>query len=215
MMFGMNTSAKLFSENCTWTYNDEEVMVNCSGRGLSSIPKFNNSVSYLYLSHNDINVITSSLLPKRLKQLDISWNNIKHLKRTSFGVLLKLEYIDLSYCNIRDVDKGVFGSLVNLRNLDISYNRNLGFASLPNITFGLNQTQISLLNFNGINCETGVGTVVKRNHLENIRKTNLTELHLASNRLELFESGVIYNLPKTLQKLGIAENKLTTGLYML
>lgn len=101
MMFGMNTSAKLFSENCTWTYNDEEVMVNCSGKGLSSILKFNNSVSHLDLSHNDIHAITCSLLPKRFKQFDISWNNIKHLKRTSFGVLLKLEYIDLSYCNIQ------------------------------------------------------------------------------------------------------------------
>lgn len=215
MMFGMNTSAKFFSENCTWTYNDEEVMVNCSGRGLSSIPKFNNSVSYLDLSHNDIPVITSNSLPKRLKQLDISWNNIKHLKTASFGSLPKLEYIDLSYCNIRDVDQGVFGELVNLRYLNISYNRELGFASLPNITFDLNRTSILSLNFNGINCETGVGTVIKRNHLENIRKTNLTELSLASNRLELFESGVIYKLPTTLQILGVAENKLTTGLYML
>nr|XP_019921129.2 toll-like receptor 4 [Crassostrea gigas] len=215
MMFGMNTSAKFFSENCTWKFNGEEAKVNCYGRGLSYIPKFNNSVSYLDLSHNGIHVITRNLLPKKLKQLNISWNFIKHLNRTSFGCLSKLEYIDLSYCNIRDVDQGVFGDLVNLRYLDISYNRNLGFASLPNITFGLSQTQISLLNFNGINCETGVGTVIKRNHLENIRKTNLTELYLAGNRLEIFESGVIYYLPKTIQILGVAENKLTAGLYIL
>ena len=193
MMFGMNTSAKFFSENCTWKFNGEEAKVNCSGRGLSYIPKFNNSVSYL----------------------DISWNNIKQLNETSFGFLPMLNYLDLSYCNIRDVDEGVFGGLINLQYLNISYNRELGFASLPNITFGLNQTQISVLNFNGINCETGVGTVIKRNHLENIRKTNLTELYLVSNRLELFESGVIYYLPKTIQTLGVAENKLTTGLYML
>lgn len=163
IVFGITTSSlgKSFSEKCKWTHKDEEVMVNCSRRGFSDIPKFNNSVSYLDLSRNQITNIRYSLLPKDLKHLDISWNNIKQLNGTSLGFLPMLNYLDLSYCNIRDVDEGVFGGLINLQYLNISYNRELGFASLPNITFGLNQTQISLLNFSGINCETGVGTVIK------------------------------------------------------
>lgn len=120
-----------------------------------------------------------------------------------------LSFLYLSFCNIRDVDQGVFGKLINLRYLNISYNRELGFASLPNITFDLNKTKLLSLNLNGINCETGIGTIIKRFHLENIKTTNLTELSLASNRLELFERVVLHNLPKSLQMLSTAEDKLT------
>lgn len=121
----------------------------------------------------------------------------------------------MSFCNIRDVDQGVFGKLINLRYLNISNNRELGFASLPNITFDLNKTKLLSLNLNGINCETGIGTIIKRFHLENIKTTNSTELSLASNRLELFERGVLHNLLKSLQMLSTAEDKLTADLYIL
>lgn len=202
--------------NCTWTYFDYEVKVDCSGRNLTSIPRFNNCVTYLDLSHNKIlSIPPVKLFPTDIKHLDISWNNIKQLKGKSFGFLPKLTYLDLSYCNLRDVDEGVFGELDNLQYLNISYNRELGFASLPNITFNLNKTKILSLNLNGINCATGVGTAISKNQLENIRTTNLTELFLASNRLELFENGVIYHLPKTITVFSIAANKLTVGEYLI
>lgn len=126
-----------------------------------------------------------------------------------------LSFLYLSFCNIRDVDQGVFGKLINLRYLNISYNRELGFASLPNITFDLNKTKLLSLNLNGIKCETGIGTIIKRFHFENIKTKNLTELSLASNILELFERWVLHNLPKSLQMLSTAEDKLTAGLYIL
>lgn len=175
--------------NCTWTYFDNEVKVDCSGRNLTCIPRFNDSVTYLDLSHNKIcSILPVKPFPTDMKHLDISWNNIKQLKGKSFGFLPKLTYLDLSYCNLRDVDKGVFGELDNLQYLNISYNRELGFASLPNITFNLNKTKMLSLNLNGINCATGVSAAISKNQLENIRTTNLTELFLASNRLELFEN---------------------------
>ena len=45
--------------------------------------------------------------------------------------------------------------------------------------------------------------------------TSLKRLSLASNRLELFETGVMSNLPRTLQIFSTAENKLTAGAYLL
>lgn len=129
--------------NCTWTYFDYEVKVDCSGRNLTSIPRFNDSVTYLDLSHNKIlSIPPVKPFPTDIKHLDISWNNIKQLKGKSFGFLPKLTYLDLSYCNLRDVDEGVFGELDNLQYLNISYIRELGFASMPNITFNLNKTKI-------------------------------------------------------------------------
>lgn len=41
-------------------------MVNCSERGLRYIPKLNDSVTYLDLSHNEIAHISRSALPNKL-----------------------------------------------------------------------------------------------------------------------------------------------------
>lgn len=134
-------SSCVFSEMCTWTQKGEKVIVNCSERGLRTIPKLNDSVTYLDLSHNEIAHIPCGVLPNKLNYLDMSWNSIKQIKDGSFELLSNLSFLDLSFCNIRDVDQGIFGKLINLRYLNISYNRELGFASLPNITSDLNKTK--------------------------------------------------------------------------
>ena len=201
--------------DCKWTHANLDVIVNCSRRGLRFIPRLNDSVTHIDLSHNEIADIYRTSLPKHLKFLDFSWNDIKALTTSSFGILTELRFLDISHCRLHDVDKGVFGGLYNLQYLNISYNRELGFASLPNVTFNLNQTKIASLNLNGINCATGIGTIIRRHHLKNIQMTSLKKLSLASNRLELFETGVISNLPRTLQIFSTAENKLTAGAYLL
>ena len=180
-------------DNCRWTHTNTDMMVDCSGKGLTSIPRLIQSVTYLDISQNDIKALTGS----------------------SFDSLPEIGFLDISHCQLRDVDKGVFGELYNLQYLNISYNRELGFASLPNITFNLNQTKIESLDLNGINCATGIGTIIKRHHVKNIQMTSLKKLSLASNRMELFEPGVISVLPKTLQTLSLAENKLTSGAYIV
>lgn len=139
-------------------------------------------------------------LPNDLKHLDtcISWNKIKQIKGRTFEFLTKLKFLDLSYCNTQDVDKGVFGELINLQYLNHSYNRELGFASLPDIAFALNQTKILSLFIDAMDCATGTGTYIKKHHLEGNRTTHLRKMSLAKNRLKLFERGVIYILPKNL-----------------
>ena len=212
---GIFDVAHSVSSECNWTKQKKEVKVNCSGRDLRSVPKLNDSVTYLDLSHNSItNVLFDSSL-KNLQFLDISWNNIKRVKISSFSPLTKLRFLDLSHCDIRDVDEGIFGGLNALRYLNISYNRELGFVSLPNITYGLDNTKILSLNLNAINCATGMGTIINIRHLLNISNTNLTELFLTNNRIELFQPGVISTLPKTIEVFSIAENKLSNGPYFL
>nr|XP_022291572.1 toll-like receptor 6 [Crassostrea virginica]XP_022291573.1 toll-like receptor 6 [Crassostrea virginica] len=208
-------SAESLRMDCKWTHVDLVVIVDCSRRGLRFIPRLNDSVIKLDLSHNEIAEVSGISLPKNLKFLDFSWNKFKALNGSSFAALTELRYLDISHCKLRDVEKGVFGELYNLQYLNISYNRELGFASLPNITFNLNQTKIASLDLDGINCATGIGTIIKRHHLRNIQMTSLKKLSLASNRLELFETGVLSNLPKTLQIFSTAENKLTSGAYLL
>ncbi|XP_056016544.1 toll-like receptor 4 [Ostrea edulis] len=197
---------------CWHQYN--AVYVNCSGGNVESIPGFNDSVIWLDLSHNRINEIRLQTIPKHLIHLDLSWNEIKNVTRGVFNSLPELSFLDLSYCKIHYVEEGSFSDLHNLRHLNISFNRNVGFASLPNLTFHLNKTRIGSLHLNGITCRTGAGTTLKRHHLDLIG-TNITELSLESNRLEICERDVIKNLPKTLELLSMAKNRLKTGIYVL
>ncbi|XP_056016546.1 toll-like receptor 4 [Ostrea edulis] len=200
---------------CICWHQYPAVHVNCSGRNVKWIPGFNDSVVWLDLSHNKIEQIHPQALPKHLKYFDLSWNNMKNVRKKYFSSVPELNFLDLSYCNIKDVEEGAFGDLDNLQHLNISFNRNLGFASLPNLTFHLSKTRISSLHLNGITCMTGTGTTLRLHHLRNIRGANITELSLDSNRLELFEPGVIGWLPKTLEVFSVASNKLTTGVYLL
>lgn len=77
---------------------------------------------------------------------------------------------------------------------------------MPNIMSDLNKTKVLLLNINEINCDTSIVTIMKGFYLVNIKTTNFTELSLASNRLELLEPRVLYNLRKPLQIRSTAEN---------
>ncbi|XP_061184374.1 toll-like receptor 4 [Saccostrea echinata] len=159
----------------------------------------------------------SFLRLKNLKVLDMSGNvgncNLDYIDSQMFETFPFLEVLDISYCNVKDTDKGSFSNMPKLQYLNISYNRKLGFASLPNVTNNLNKTRLKSLNINGINCVAGVGTQIKCHHLFSLKYTNLKELYVVSNRLEYFAPGVLRNLPKTLEKLSVAENKLTTGKY--
>ncbi|XP_061177036.1 toll-like receptor 4 [Saccostrea echinata] len=161
----------------------------------------------------------SFLRLRNLKVLDMSGiaGNciVEYIDSKMFSNLRFLGVLDLSYCNVNDIDKGSFSNMPKLKHLNISYNRQLGFASMPNVTYHLNKTKIKSLNINGVNCIAGVGTEIKCHHLLSLKYTNLTELYVASNRLEILEPGVARNLPKTLEILWFAENKLTTALYVL
>ncbi|XP_061169396.1 toll-like receptor 4 [Saccostrea echinata] len=125
-----------------------------------------------------------------------------------------LEHLDLSSCKIKHIERGAFGVLRNLKSLDISYNKELGFASLPNVTCNLTGTLIKRLNLHNINCLTGLGKRLLIRHVINLRKTKLEEMILSRNRLELFERGLVRYLPPTLQRLSLAENKLLQGPYI-
>lgn len=94
-----------------------------------------------------------------------------------FLYFTQLVYIDVSACNVSDIEKGAFGKLLKLEHLDVSHNRELGFASLPNITYNLKETSIKTLRANGINCLTGMGTMILKHHLENLKYTNISEIY--------------------------------------
>lgn len=156
---------------------------------------------------------------RKLQALDLSGItgncSFKRIYQGMFTNIPGLKYLDVSACNVKDIDEGAFGNLPFLEKLDVSHNKQLGFASLPNITHNLNKSAIKILHINGINCWTGTGTKIRRHHLMNIKNTSLTEIYIEKNRLEQFEPGALLNVPKTLTKLSLGENKLTQGMYII
>ena len=91
-------SAECLQMDCKWTHVNFDVIVNCSWRGLRSIPRLNDSVTNLDLSHNEITHISRTSLPKHLKFLDFSWNKFKALTGSPFASLTKLRFLDISHC---------------------------------------------------------------------------------------------------------------------
>ncbi|XP_061169397.1 toll-like receptor 4 [Saccostrea echinata] len=155
---------------------------------------------------------------QNLQNLDVSGItgqcNIKYLSKSFFINIPFLKRIDLSNCKISKVDEGPFTALRHLEYLDISHNKELGFASLPNVTNGLKETSIRTFRADAIRCLIGKGTELAVSHIANLRQTKLTEASFAHNRIELIGKGVLPNMPKTLERLSFALNRLTTGIYL-
>ncbi|XP_056014234.1 toll-like receptor 4 [Ostrea edulis] len=155
---------------------------------------------------------------KSLSRLDVSGItgqcNIVYLSGSFFQNTPFLKEIDVSDCQISNAEKGPFIYLSHLEKLDISHNKELGFSSLPNITWGLNQTSIRTFRADDIHCLIGIGTQLTMSHIEHLRQTRLVEISFARNRMELIGKGVLPHMPETLEKLSFGLNRLTTGIYL-
>jgi hypothetical protein len=155
---------------------------------------------------------------RKLHTLDLSgitgYCGMKRVRNVTFRYFPYLRILDVSACMIKYVDKGAFGNHKHLEELYLSRNIELGFESLPNITFNLTNTKIQKLHLNYIRCFMGPSTCLHRKHLMDLSGTALQELSFAGNRLEWMERGVLQGLPKSLQNLSLARNRLTPGMYI-
>jgi Leucine-rich repeat (LRR) protein len=154
---------------------------------------------------------------RKLHTLDLSgitgYCGMKRVRNETFRYFPYLRILDVSACMIKYVDKGAFGNHKHLEELYLSHNKELGFESLPNITFNLTNTKIQKLHLDYIRCFMGPATCLRQDHLKNLSATALKELSLSGNRLEWMQKGVLQGLPKSLRKLSLASNRLSLGMY--
>lgn len=97
----------------------------------------------------------------------------------------------------------------------MSDNPELTFRIMPILTYGFRNSTIENIRLNKIHCTLGSSTELRRNDSKNLKYTNLTEIHLSSNRLEMVEEGAFISLPQTIRKVSIGDNNLVFGLYLL
>ncbi|XP_052106970.1 toll-like receptor 4 [Mytilus californianus] len=154
---------------------------------------------------------------RELKVLDLSSKDcyIKIIRSDFFLSTPNLQYIDISHCKVQKIWKNTFSGLKNLTYLDVSDNKDLKFAGVENVTYDLQFTAIKVLKFNKVHETFEMNTEIGRNTWKCLQYTNITEMHLDSNRIQLIKTGVLSKLPKTLDILSAADNMFSFGVYIL
>ncbi|CAC5412712.1 unnamed protein product [Mytilus coruscus] len=154
-----------------------------------------------------------------LQELDLSGLNgyctLKVLTQDTFKYMPHIERLDLSKCKINTILTGSFKILVHLKYLDLSDNRCLKFKGLANVTYDLPSTSIEILRVNKIHQTFDLNTILTKCQIEPLNNTNITEIQMASNRLQLIEKDALKFLPKTLKKITIADNEFSYGNYIM
>ncbi|WAQ99152.1 TLR4-like protein [Mya arenaria] len=163
----------------------------------------------------------SSYADMNLTQVDISglvkysYCNLTEITNTTFQHLGSVISLNLSGCSIQNIYAGAFINLHQLQTLDISFNKQLGFSSLSNVSYGLQFTNIKLLNYSHVYTTFGTGTELYKKDICYLRNTTLKELVLDANRIELVETNAVILFPRSLETLHIRKNKFTFGPYLL
>ncbi|XP_052099451.1 toll-like receptor 4 [Mytilus californianus] len=197
------------------------------------------SLTYLDAKQTKINVSTLQSLPflktlrmdfilngsdslsfrlLQLKHLDLSGTSGRCDARTLtvdvFKFIPNIEDLNLSACKINWIYKGTFRFMKNLSILDLSYNPCLKFSVAENVTHDLIYTSIKILKVNKIHKTFEMNTMIRRSHLRNLKKTNLTELQINSNRIQKIQKGALLYLPSSLRTISMSDNEFSYGDYL-
>ena len=202
--------AALCPSVCSCITSSNGVHVDCSSRGLSSIPRhlptntvvlllhdnkitsiesdtFNNfrNLIRLDLDNNEISVIEDNNfnnLPN-LKYLYLHTNRITSIKSDMFNKLSKLVDLFLNQNRITSIKSDMFNNLMNLRKLFLHQNR---ITSIKSDTFKNLNLYVLYLHENRI-------TSIKSDAFNNLR--NLKQLWLMSNPISVVEENAFNMLP--------------------
>lgn len=167
-----------------------------------------------YVSANIGDLFT---IDNELNYLDMSGYErtcaLHFIKKGMFANFSQIRNLSLSYCAIKGIEKGAFENLQYLQHLDVSNNQELTLDAIPNITYNIH-TDIKTLDFANLQCTFGTTTVLKKEHVQYLRNTNLTSLNIAANRIAYAEKEVMGLLPITLKYVNAGDNFLSFGFYV-
>ena len=129
------------------------------------------ALTHAILSHNRIGMLPDRIFSKNrmLTQLHLNANGLKHVNRSTFAGLVKLEALDISSNNLVHLHPSTFRETINLKLLNLSFN---DFEEFPNL----------MLSVLSLDLTSNFIKSVPRDYLMSMPR--IRTLNLSDNRLE-------------------------------
>ena len=140
--------------------------------------------------------------------------NMINLTNSSFQNVMYVTHLNLSKCQISNIDPGTFATIPWLRHLNLSHNMELGFVTLRDVSYGLQNTSIEVLDYSKVYKTFGTSNELKRCDLWYLNNTNLKELHMNSNRMASVEVNGLHLMPRSLEVVWAESNQWEYGPYL-
>ncbi|CAG9796881.1 unnamed protein product [Diatraea saccharalis] len=205
---------------------------NCGLRNLPDNFNVFDNLQELDISHNPlVNVFTKLLAPlEKLEYLNMGYSNLSYIGPDSFSKMTSMKRLVLSGNDLLSLEAGLFGNLTQLTTLELefcglkrplnsnAFFKNLTYMDLREIRLGGNPlvipasgplfpkrlSQITIMDLSNCNI-----TYLNRDAFKNTE--NITDLNLASNRIESKEDSLQF-LARLhhLEKINLSNNNLTT-----
>ena len=126
-----------------------------------------------------------------------------------------IKNLSLGENKISAVAMCTFCNLKNLRYLNMSSNSPNGLKLIRNVTYGLQYTKVTKLDFTHMENQHDQGKMIYKHDLEFANMTSIRELNVSSNMMEMVEDGCVHYFPPNLEILDISDNRPVFGDYML
>ena len=117
---------------------------------------------------------------KNLKRMDFAGKysvcNLGTLHNDTFENIPRIEHLNLALCNLSYIEGGSFEPLHSSLYLNLSFNRELGLVTLRNVSYGLQSTQIQVLDYSAVSKSFGLTTELHRCDVWFLKNTTLRAL---------------------------------------
>ncbi|KAL3851919.1 hypothetical protein ACJMK2_015614 [Sinanodonta woodiana] len=118
-------------------------------------------------------------------------------------------------CHVEHIAEEAFSPLSNLSLLDLSGNTKLTIDGAAISFQGLKKTSIRVLKLNNIYPDFSIGVRIKKEHIQMLRNTSITEMEFSGNKVEIVDSQTFGVMPINLTKLNVSRNRFLMGDYLL
>ncbi|XP_075050920.1 toll-like receptor 8 [Mixophyes fleayi] len=220
----INKASDISTENIQINWSDQVIHSLCSSYG-KTLDLSSNSIFFIapeeFRSLSDVacvnlshNYIDQNLNGKefihlsKLKYLDLSYNKLDFDSSNAFKELPRLHVLDLSYNSKYFIVEGVTHNFQFIDNLPSLKVLNLSWNGISTLTeYEINSSSLEELRFSGNRLD--IMWTKWNQHYFNIFKnfSNLKILDISSNELETVPEKIFENLPTSLTKLYLNNNK--------
>ncbi|XP_071105096.1 toll-like receptor 4 [Haliotis cracherodii] len=176
------------------------------------------SLTTLYVDGLKDKIFASGFLKlKNLINLTIESSNktcdMYNITLNTFKYLPYLEHVKIIQCNLHFIAQGSFRHQHRLKTLNLSQNNELTFKGVTNATHEIASSLEGLFIDEIVNPHA-ICVIITKQFCENLKHTNLTELHANMNRVTVFQAGALRFLPPSLKKVYLKGNRFEYYTYI-